>query len=221
MTGASGHLRSTWFGLRGAAGAVMRPSMSNRSASDLGARSEILSIQYLRGLAATMVVMRHAFQELGFLGHPMGGGFLLGSAGVDVFFVISGFIMVWMVDTRPVGPLTFLWSRFTRVAPPYWIITGVVVVGLVVAPGMFGSSKLEARHALLSFLFLPAAHPTMGDAVPLYQPGWSLNYEMIFYVSFAALLVFASAMRLAMLWGLGTLIVAAGAFLSPDRKSVV
>ena len=71
----------------------------------------LVSIQYLRAFAALGVVAFHT-----------GRATILGQAGVDVFFVISGFIM-WMVTAEPVGPAQFLWHRVVRIVPLYWIAT--------------------------------------------------------------------------------------------------
>src|SRR5437016_2032300 len=71
----------------------------------------LLSVQYLRALAAVAVVVYHAFQWL------PDGGFDVGRAGVDVFFVISGFIMWSITAGQPARPGAFLWRRLTRVAP--------------------------------------------------------------------------------------------------------
>ncbi len=76
----------------------------------------LLSIQHLRAAAALAVVVFHALQW-------EGGGFEVGRAGVDLFFVISGVIMSWITADGALRPGRFLWLRFTRVAPPYWLAT--------------------------------------------------------------------------------------------------
>ena len=70
----------------------------------------LLSIQYLRATAALMVVGYHVCL-FGFR-----TGFEIGAAGVDVFFIISGFILWTVAAERPLPPLTFLWRRIGRVA---------------------------------------------------------------------------------------------------------
>ncbi|MGH6808111.1 MAG: acyltransferase family protein, partial [Ensifer adhaerens] len=96
----------------------------------------IHGIQYLRALAALGVVLFHAAERTG---HH----FAIGAAGVDVFFVISGFIMWVISDRRPVAPLSFLKERLRRIAPIYWLAT-VVMIGGGVA-GLFPNLVLTAE----------------------------------------------------------------------------
>src|SRR6185312_17252852 len=87
---------------------------------DRAVQPTLVSIQALRGLAAVSVVVYHAFQ---WLDDP----FWIGAAGVDVFFVISGYI-IWTVGTgAEASPGRFFWRRLTRVAPAYWLMTGLVI----------------------------------------------------------------------------------------------
>ncbi|HEX2801677.1 MAG TPA: acyltransferase, partial [Phenylobacterium sp.] len=91
-----------------------------------GARppGEVRSIQALRGLAALAVLVFHAADRAG-------GTFGVGASGVDVFFVISGFIM-WVVTCRETPtPARFLARRAERIAPLYWLVTlGTAAVAL-------------------------------------------------------------------------------------------
>ena len=122
----------------------------------------LLSAQYLRALASIGVVAFHT-----------GRATILGQAGVDVFFVISGFIM-WMVTIKPIGPGQFLWHRVVRVVPLYWIAT-------LIMAAVRGSS---APDAIESLLFWP--HRDAGGQVwPVLVQGWTLNFEMFFYLVFA------------------------------------
>lgn len=142
----------------------------------------LVSLQYLRGLAALMVVYHHlAFQ----LSREGGAGLPaapLGAAGVDLFFVISGFIM-W-VTTVParLSPGEFLFRRATRIVPLYWAVTALITVMTLVVPHWLNTTRFDAGHVLASFLFVPAVHPVMGEIVPIYIQGWTINYEAFFYV---------------------------------------
>src|SRR5687767_4907064 len=81
-------------------------------------RASIDNIQVLRAVAALLVVFVHLDGFLRVLGlRPFGHG------GVDLFFVISGFIMVYTTRGRPITPAAFLLNRITRIAPIYWLIT--------------------------------------------------------------------------------------------------
>ena len=79
-------------------------------------------IQHLRALAAIGVVLFHAAERSGL-------HFTIGAAGVDVFFVISGFIMWIITAGRPVTPNAFLRERILRIVPLYWLATAVMVFG--------------------------------------------------------------------------------------------
>nr|MBA3812498.1 acyltransferase [Caulobacteraceae bacterium] len=99
----------------------------------------LASIQYLRGLAALAVVGYHA-------GQWREGGFEVGRAGVDVFFVISG-VIIWRVTAgRDVPPLAFLWRRLTRVAPLYWLLTLAVAAVAAVWPGFLANVRPGWTH---------------------------------------------------------------------------
>jgi len=149
-----------------------------------------LSIQYLRGAAALAVVAFHALQWTG-------GGFEVGRAGVDVFFVISGFIMWTIADGRAVSAGGFLWRRLTRVAPAYWIAT-LGVAGVALAwPAFLPQLRLGWAHLGLSLAFIPHDDPA-GLPFPLLPPGWTLTYEAVFYLIFAAALLAPARTRLAL-----------------------
>ena len=151
------------------------------------APGEVRSIQYLRGFAAFGVLVFHAAERAG-------GEFGVGAAGVDVFFVISGFIM-WMVTCRkPISPGDYLWRRVQRIVPLYWAVTLVAVALAVFVPGAFPTMQVTAEAVIKSLLFIPYRDP-QGLIAPLIVPGWTLNYEMFFYVLFAAGLMAPARLR--------------------------
>jgi exopolysaccharide production protein ExoZ len=147
----------------------------------------LLSIQALRALAALAVVAYHALQW-------DRGGFDVGRAGVDVFFVISGVIMWHVTSGRDVAPGAFVWRRFTRVAPLYWLATlGVLAVALV-WPAFLPEVRPGWRHLALSLAFIPHLDPR-GLPFPTLPPGWTLDYEAMFYGIFALALAGPRAWR--------------------------
>jgi peptidoglycan/LPS O-acetylase OafA/YrhL len=151
-------------------------------------------IQYLRGIAALLVLLSHVDGVTkSFVDHDLVvtiGSAFNGTFGVDIFFVISGFIMVYTCrnsfgDPGAVG--SFLWRRLTRIAPIYWVMTtveaGILFLSRLDDPG----HQITLKQLVLSFLFIP--YDWHDDKFrPLLGPGWSLNYEMFFYVVFAATL---------------------------------
>ncbi|MBS0295559.1 MAG: acyltransferase [Proteobacteria bacterium] len=158
----------------------------------------LVSIQYLRALAALSVALYHAFQRAWVEG--MAPTELQdAAAGVDVFFVLSGFVMWASTEASPASPLEFLRRRLVRVAPAYWIATLVAAALVLTWPWVFQEVKLgDWRHLLLSLLFVPHADPR-GLPFPVLQQGWTLNYEALFYAVFALGLFLPSRLRIAWL----------------------
>jgi len=155
----------------------------------------LLSIQYLRAVAALMVVVTHLHPQWVRMGYDGAWPFWLIS-GVDIFFVISGFIMWQTTQGKSISPATFYYRRAIRIIPLYWLLTSVVVIVLLVAPGLLQSTRFEGWHVVSSYLFIPSINPGNGNLEPLLIPGWTLNYEMFFYVLFGASLILPQRMRL-------------------------
>lgn len=174
--------------------------------------SILTNIQVLRGLAALLVVFVH-LQDLVRLGGASQGVFAWGNSGVDVFFVISGLIMVQATARKPVGPVLFMRQRLTRVAPLYWLVT-LGVFGLVwLWPGLFSSTDADPIKLAKSLAFIPYARPD-GELHPLVFLGWTLNYEMAFYLLFSVGLLAGRARLVVPLVVLG-LAVLAGLIFAP------
>ncbi|WP_165799674.1 acyltransferase family protein [Sphingomonas oleivorans] len=147
----------------------------------------LLSIQYLRGVAALMVVAYHALHQFS-AGRQLGPAEML-QGGVDIFFVISGFIMWRTTERERLRPALFLRRRLIRIVPLYWTVTSLTVALMLLMPRLAQSLRLDPLHLIASYLFLPWPNPTPGMGLePLIVPGWTLNYEMSFYLLFAAAL---------------------------------
>ena len=172
----------------------------------------LYGIQYLRALAATDVVVFHAAERTCL-------HFNIGAAGVDVFFVVSGFIMMVISARRPVRPLPFLRDRMLRIAPSYWIVTTIMLVGA--AAGLFPNLQIDLLHALGSYLFVPVPSPNGGHLWPVLVQGWTLNYEIFFYLVFAAALLAPRGGQLPWLAGALLLLVATGTFGESDNPLLV
>jgi exopolysaccharide production protein ExoZ len=167
----------------------------------------LYAIQYLRAVAALGVVVFHAAERTG-------THFAIGAAGVDVFFVISGFIMWVLAGTRTTTPAAFLRERIERIVPLYWIVTGVMILGALLA--LFPNLRLTPGYVLSSLFFIPSRSPGTGDIWPVLVQGWTLNYEMFFYLLFAGSLFLPSRWRLPALTTLFLSLVAAGRLLTPE-----
>jgi exopolysaccharide production protein ExoZ len=143
------------------------------------ASATIDNIQTLRALAALLVVFVHLDVFLRALGwQPFGHG------GVDLFFIISGFIMVHTTRSRPVTPAAFMANRFTRIAPIYWLITLFVYVVALAAPSLLQATSSDPQQLAKSLAFIPFQKAN-GLVQPMLFVGWTLNYEMFFYALFA------------------------------------
>jgi len=149
----------------------------------------------LRGLAASLVVFHHVCQavessspRLSFI-NSLYGLSKFGAVGVDIFFVISGFIMVFLTTDprrKQLGAFEFLRMRIIRIVPLYWIYTTAMLF-LVASPFAFRAHTFGWSFILKSYLFIPG-YNSSGKLHPLLDQGWTLNYEMYFYLIFTAFL---------------------------------
>lgn len=183
--------------------------------------SRVLSIQYLRGMAALMVVAYHASNRVAQnFSENTQQIFQLGHAGVDIFFVISGFIIWTIGRNAPADPASFMLRRVIRLAPLYWMATGTWVVLLWVSGAQWIS--LDAGHLLRSLFFIPHWSPTFPDTFwPVLVPGWTLLFEMFFYAVFSCVLVFDPRRRFAALVSMLFVLVATGFFFEPEWMPAV
>lgn len=146
----------------------------------------LYNLHLLRVIAALAVVYFHTTSVAG-----LGLAWDVGSRGVDVFFVISGFIIAYIGSSKPEQ---FFRRRLIRVAPFYWAATLCVFAMVAIAPHMFRTASASVPHLLASLFFIPHASPVDGEMMPTLLLGWSLNFEMFFYV------VFALALRVSPRW---------------------
>lgn len=163
----------------------------------------IFQLQIVRAVAALIVVVFHARNELNHRGFadPF-PDLTIGAFGVDLFFVVSGFIMVVASERlfgRPGAAGPFLARRVLRIAPLYWAFTAAFALIALRLGHLPGHPRASLAHIVASFLFLPALRPEDGAYFPVYSLGWTLNYEMFFYVCFALTLRLARARAVAAL----------------------
>ena len=157
-------------------------------------------LQLYRGIGATLVVLYHLTwyggQDPPFLQWLMAwipslpdgkvpGFFLFGHSGVDLFFTLSGFVMVWGYG-RDAGNVRRLWpflkARFTRIYPTYWAVFLLTLPFYFVYPDV--NQRVLQRDALLRGVFLYGTGPSW--VVP---PAGTLPYELALYLFFTLLLV--------------------------------
>jgi peptidoglycan/LPS O-acetylase OafA/YrhL len=159
-------------------------------------KRKLNSIQYLRAIAAVSVVAGHLFEMVAQLSGSLHYNFanpeLPTGAGVDLFFVISGFIMVFasrkLFGTAG-GARLFVTRRLIWIAPLYWAISTIMVVLAILGSR---TQLITAPSVIASYLFFPYDTIGGGDgyAYPILDLGWTLNYEMMFYALFAAFIGF-------------------------------
>lgn len=155
-------------------------------------RQLINSLQVFRGFAAFAVVCHHAAKSTeDFVGSAMPeylrAVFGLGYLGVDFFFVLSGFIIMYthMEDSRsPTSVRRYAFKRLIRLFPPYLPVSIAMILFYSMAPGLSGQSGRD--FSLLSSLFLIPA-----DRPPALNVAWTLVHELIFYTVF--MIFFVSA----------------------------
>jgi peptidoglycan/LPS O-acetylase OafA/YrhL len=186
--------------------------------------SQIAGIQVLRGLAALSVAFLHIEQAAGaFVGRPGESPWpwlraLPWEAGVDVFFVISGFVMVYAsarLFRSPGAVRGFLARRASRVVPLYWLFTTATLAVAAVAPRLLNDPVSGGwKMAVASYLFIPWQRQD-GFVQPLFRLGWTLNYEMLFYVLFAPFLLLPRRIGSIGIMLVMAALVAAGQFLRP------
>lgn len=151
---------------------------------DSGVRREVKFkwIQILRCIAAISVIAFHAAGT----GRPYvgpGSGWLAplnyGYAGVDLFFVVSGFIIYLTASRRETRPGIFLLRRLERVVPLYLGLTVLIAVMMLALPNLFHNPAPSIDRVVRSALFVSFTVP----APPVVYVGWSLEFEMLFYLA--------------------------------------
>lgn len=149
-------------------------------------KPQVNFIQALRAVAALMVLVWHFRSSVTgeFEASALNIFFANGFSGVDIFFVISGFIMIYSTGDKPGGAMSavlFLIKRFARIWPLYAVGT-LLYVAFLISLGWFTSE--EYKKLLPSLMFYPVT------PAPTLDVGWTLNIEMYFYLIFAISLFF-------------------------------
>lgn len=169
---------------------------------------QIRGLQGLRGIAACAVVWSHAYARaertwIAEIGRsyldPHPAVIQIGHFGVDLFFVLSGFLMTYL-HQRDFGqhdaPREFLRRRITRVVPLYWLLSAAGLLLLSLGPALFSYHKgIEWGWMLGCFAFIPWPMSD-GFSSPIIGTGWTLDYEMYFYALFALALLFRGGFRI-------------------------
>ena len=177
-------------------------------------------LQILRGVAAILVVIYHTFfWEHKSLSMSFSPSVLrLSEYGVDIFFAISGFIMVYISPrqlTLPAGVGQFLLNRVARIYPPYLAVTAVLTIVCLFRPDLFNTFYGHHVDLLRSFFLLPQKF------TPLLIVGWTLIHEQYFYLlaSIAFIFSFRGRLLLAIAWGF--LVTAVNLIAPPQNNPIL
>lgn len=155
------------------------------------ATRKINSLQALRAYAAISVMLGHGILEFYAtrgMAMPFNEFPLL--AGVDIFFVLSGFVMFFTSEKmfgRPGAAFEFWRKRFIRLIPLYWFFTSLMVAVLLLLGNHVKSTEFDFWNVISSYIFIPSERPG-GRIAPVLSLGWTLNYEMFFYFVFGIFL---------------------------------
>lgn len=182
----------------------------------------LVQLQYLRGIAALSVVYFHAVLQLYNISPGTTPAFpVFGEFGVDLFFVLSGFVMWYTTAGRRTTTLAFYGRRIARIVPLYWSITILAAAIALVAPSLLKSTRFDLPHLFASLTFIPWLNPAGlagSEITPVVVPGWTLNYEMYFYAVFGLLLLAPERWRIPALAGI-VLLVGLACRLLPDSTA--
>jgi peptidoglycan/LPS O-acetylase OafA/YrhL len=170
--------------------------------------AHLRSLQMLRAIAALLVVLFHTGAIFGRRAglSVLGGAFAQGGHGVDLFFVLSGFVIAyahrrdWSCPPR-LG--NYLFNRISRIYPSALILGLLALATYALAPafgvrlGLYGAGqpdKLGGWSIVASLLLLPQ------QGTALVNVSWTLKHEMIFYLVFAGLIVERRFVWVLLLW---------------------
>ena len=146
------------------------------------------NLQVLRFIAAAGVLCSHTVDLLIPYNHNRSWFWAVPwTSGINIFFVISGFIMVYLThdsfgDAK--AAKSFLTRRIIRIVPAYWFFTSLMVATIILFGAHVKNSTVDAPQILTSYGFVPWPRAD-GKLNPILSQGWTLNYEAFFYVCFA------------------------------------
>lgn len=143
------------------------------------------SIQFLRGIAAIMVVLSHISMKGNQHHIDSLQWFKIGGSGVDLFFIISGFIMCYTTHDKNISTIKFLRNRLERIIPLYWLLSFFALIVFLVAPSLVNSSGGNTG-VIESFFLIPNGKKF------LIQNGWTLSYEFYYYFIFSLFICLTS-----------------------------
>lgn len=177
--------------------------MSPAAPPGAGGPRVLHNLQALRGVAVILVLLLHLGNAELLYGPgrtPLSHFAVFGICGVDLFFVISGYLMATLAQgqfQRPGGAAVFLFSRAARIYPPYWVLSLALLAAHRLLPSLGDAQRFQQVDVVRSLLLLPQ------EGLPILVVGWTLVHELYFYLVVAATLVLPERLfvRALLLWG--------------------
>ncbi len=182
-------------------------------------QSRNTAIQWLRALAALEVLVWHSdllSKKISPASIHLSSYSQIGGIGVEVFFTVSGFLM-GLITQSGTKPLGFFSGRLRRILPLYWLFTSLVVLAFVVHTSWhLGNFELDSGTLLRAYLILPQL------GYPVLMVGWTLEFEIIFYVLVGLFVAVASARgdRARLGFGIGLAILGLMGTALPDDPTI-
>lgn len=152
------------------------------------------SLNLVRALLALGVVLHHLSATIAlekyFAFDAFARVFDFAGTRVPFFFVLSGFVMMLAYGKdfgHPAKALPYLWRRFVRLYPTYWVILLLVMLPALAVPAWRGAIPTDPWVLAKTFMLVPQ-HPSVGGATgaPIIVAAWTLHYEVIFYLLLCA-----------------------------------
>ena len=172
----------------------------------------IFSIQYMRAIAAVLVVINHAaWKGEQFSTNPL-GWFNIGGVGVDLFFIISGYIMCHTVYLKKINFISFLNARIKRIIPLYWVLTTMALTIFIALP-----EKVNSSGGVINIIHSYTLFPVPIEDKYLIQNGWTLSYEFFFYFLFAFCLGLITKYKFILPATIIIILVSSGHFITSDN----
>lgn len=173
----------------------------------------ITNIQFLRLIAAFMIVVLHLIlfgnEKYGLnMPKPASLESIL-DTGVDIFFVISGFVMVYTTKRKPTNARHFLLNRITRIYPVYWLLIFLTLPVFFLRPDWVNSSSAVPTSLWHSLFLFPH------EGSPLVMVAWTLEFEMFFYIVFSLTLFLDHQRQIQAITAIFLMLVLAGLQIQP------
>ena len=167
----------------------------------MASQKKLYGLQVYRGIAALLVVLYHMtyLSQERFDYQFLGGIFAFGFTGVDFFFVLSGFIILYVHGRdlgRPERLRGYFTKRFIRLYPIYWCVALTKIVVILLVPSLAKSYEANTSYLAKSLLLIPQ------ENLPIIGAAWTLSYEVLFYILFGITILLGVrwAYRLTVIW---------------------